>query len=78
MVNLQCCDKPIANRRKGAIRAPHDWDHYSRATWVSRMQSLDMTSSWCHTEVLFWVELTLEIVRGDCAHSQTQLAPTRR
>jgi len=82
MANLRFRDNLIANRGKIAIPVPShmimiaicELIRFPAVTWPRPMG----LHSWCHTRVLFPVKLSLEIVCGDCARSQTQLAATRR
>jgi len=82
MANLRFCDKLIAIRGKFALYVPSHTIviYYSRITRVSAVTWLIPMrwGSWCRIMVVFSVKLSLEIMHGDCAHSQTQLAATRR
>ena len=74
------CDKLVANREKITIRVPshtitiiiRELLGFPAVTCLRRMR----LRTWCRIGVLFPVRLSLEIARGDCARSQTQLAAT--
>jgi len=77
--NFVTIREPVTSKSQFAFLGTQ-CDHYSQTNRISRSHMTRPIGlrSWCSIEVLFPVKLSLEIVRGDCACSQTQLAATRR